>query len=309
MSTPDQADAARRLHAQFVTARALAESDSLAEAAPRILRVLGEILGCDHGALWTVDAGGLAIRCLETWHRASVVVSEFDTATRQAVFRRGVGLPGRVWESGRPAWIEDVTQDANFPRARAAAREGLHAAFGFPFGFGGHVFGMLEFFSRMIREPDKGLLEALATIGSQIGQFVERKRTEGELGTLFKLSGDLLCIAGFDGYFKRLNPAWEETLGYTLDELLSRPYLHFVHPDDQYATAETAKPAAGAYLEFLRSGPAKAAFEKEGFTLVPPPATAFTTTVLLSSIMSARSHRKSPTCSKVLVTSSTWGLP
>jgi PAS domain S-box-containing protein len=245
MSTPDQADAARRLHAQFVTARALAESDSLAEAAPRILRVLGEILGCDHGALWTVDAGGLAIRCLETWHRASVVVSEFDTATRQAVFRRGVGLPGRVWESGRPAWIEDVTQDANFPRARAAAREGLHAAFGFPFGFGGHVFGMLEFFSRMIREPDKGLLEALATIGSQIGQFVERKRTEGELGTLFKLSGDLLCIAGFDGYFKRLNPAWEETLGYTLDELLSRPYLHFVHPDDQYATAETAKTIRG----------------------------------------------------------------
>ena len=171
MTTPEQADAIRRLHAQTVTARALAESASLAEAAPRILRVLGEILSCDHGAVWTVDLAGTSIRCLETWHRASIVVSEFDAATRGAVFRRGVGLPGRVWESARPAWIADVTQDSNFPRARVAAREGLHGAMGFPIVLGGSVFGMLEFFSRTIREPDQGLLEMLGAVGSQIGQL------------------------------------------------------------------------------------------------------------------------------------------
>jgi PAS domain S-box-containing protein len=241
MSTPEQADAIRRLHAQTVTARALAESASLAEAAPRILRVLGEILNCDHGAVWTVDLAGTSIRCLETWHRASIVVSEFDAATRGAVFRRGVGLPGRVWESARPAWIADVTQDSNFPRARVAAREGLHGAMGFPIVLGDSVFGMLEFFSRTIREPDQGLLEMLGAIGSQIGQFVERKRTEGELGTLFRMSRDMLCVAGFDGYFRRLNPAWEETLGYTLEELMSRPYVEFVHPDDRSATAAEAQ--------------------------------------------------------------------
>jgi PAS domain S-box-containing protein len=244
MTTPEQADAIRRLHAQTVTARALAESASLAEAAPRILRVLGEILSCDHGAVWTVDLAGTSIRCLETWHRASIVVSEFDAATRGAVFRRGVGLPGRVWESARPAWIADVTQDSNFPRARVAAREGLHGAMGFPIVLGGSVFGMLEFFSRTIREPDQGLLEMLGAIGSQIGQFVERKRTEGELGTLFRMSRDMLCVAGFDGYFRRLNPAWEETLGYTLEELMSRPYVEFVHPDDRSATAAEAKSGA-----------------------------------------------------------------
>jgi PAS domain S-box-containing protein len=241
MRPPEPADAIRRLHAQFETARALGDSGSLAEAAPRILRALGGILGCDLGAVWTVDAAGSSIRCLETWQREGIVLSEFDAATRSAVFRRGIGLPGRVWASAQPAWIEDVTQDANFPRARIAAREGLHGAVGFPFGFGGSVLGMLEFFSRTIRPPDPQLLELLATIGSQIGQFVERTRAEGDLQTMFQMSRDLLCIAGVDGYFHRLNPAWEETLGYPLEELLSRPYVEFVHPDDRGKTRDEAR--------------------------------------------------------------------
>ncbi len=80
----------------------------------------------------------------------------------------------------------------------------------------------------------------LATIGSQIGQFAERKRAEAELATLFETSPDMLCIAGLDGTFRRLNPAWEKTLGFTTAELMSRPYVEFVHPDDRRATSAEA---------------------------------------------------------------------
>ncbi len=241
MSTAGQADAIRRLHVQYETARALAESASLAEAAPRILRALGETLGYDHGAVWIVDASGTSIRCLDTWRPKSGAPSEFDAVTRATRFERAEGLPGRVWRSGEPAWIEDVVRDPNFPRAEAAGREGLHGAFGFPIKLGGVVLGVLEFFSRQIHEPDQDLLDQLATIGSQIGQFVERKRAEEELRTLFVMSRDMLCIAGFDGYFRRLNPVWEETLGYSVEELTSRPYVAFVHPDDRSATHAEAK--------------------------------------------------------------------
>jgi len=55
---------------------------------------------------------------------------------------------------------------------------------------------------------------------------------ESDLGRFFDLSQDLLCIAGTDGDFKRLNPAWQRTLGYTVEELLAKPWLHFIHPDD-----------------------------------------------------------------------------
>jgi len=60
----------------------------------------------------------------------------------------------------------------------------------------------------------------------------ERRRAADQLDQFFNLSADLLCMAGTDGYFKRVNPAWEHALGWTTAELCARPWLEFVHPDD-----------------------------------------------------------------------------
>jgi PAS domain S-box-containing protein len=239
-----EGDAIRRLHTQFAATRALALAPSLFEAAPEILGAICETLGWQYGALWRVDASERLLRCVETWHAPAARLPEFEATSRRATFARGVGLPGRVWESGKPAWIPDVVQDGNFPRAPVADKEGLHGALGFPVLLQDEVLGVLEFFSREIQQPDEELLELLATIGIQIGQFSGRKRTEGELRTFFRTSRDMLCIAGVDGYFVRLNPAWERTLGFSQAELMARPYLEFVHPDDRQSTVEEARNVA-----------------------------------------------------------------
>ena len=177
----DRKRAEERLRVQHTVAQILAEAATIEEATPRILRAMGECLGWDVGALWRVDREAEALRCVELWHKASIEVPEFERVSREFTFVPGLGLPGRVWSSLEPEYVPDVVPDENFPRGPIAEREGLHAAFGFPILLGGEVLGVIEFFSREIRQPDQELLNMLATIGSQIGQFIERKRAEEAL--------------------------------------------------------------------------------------------------------------------------------
>jgi PAS domain S-box-containing protein len=174
----DRKRAEERIRVQHTVALILAEAATIEEATPRILWAMGECLGWDVGALWRVDHEAEMLRCVELWHKASMEVPEFEKASRECTFVPGLGLPGRVWSSLEPEYVPDVVPDENFPRGPIAEREGLHAAFGFPILLAGEVQGVIEFFSREIRQPDQELLNMLATVGSQIGQFIERKRAE-----------------------------------------------------------------------------------------------------------------------------------
>ena len=95
---------------------------------------------------------------------------------------------------------------------------------------------------------------AAALIAVLVGRGIaRRRRAEREVERIFDLSLDLLCIAGLDGHFKRVNPAFERTLGYTIQQLLSRPFLDFVHPDDRARTVEA--------MEMLERGEKLVQFE------------------------------------------------
>src|SRR6266850_5392998 len=170
--------AEQRLRAQYTVTQLLAEATTIEEVTPKILQTVCEFLLWDLGALWSLDRQASVLRCVEVWHKESVKVPQFEAVTRERTLRTGVGLPGRVWSRHEPAYIPDVTKDANFPRGPIAAREGLHAAFAFPILLGGDVLGVMEFFSREIRQPEQELLNMMATLGSQVGQFIERKRAE-----------------------------------------------------------------------------------------------------------------------------------
>ncbi len=176
----DRKKAEARLAADHAITRVLAESLTLEVAASRVLQAIGESLEWEMGAIWRVEKGGV-LRCVELWHVPHLEVPEFENITRTALLPCGVGLPGRVWADAKPLWLPDVILDPNFPRAIYAAEEGLHGAFGFPVRSGDRIIGIMEFFSREIRQPDEELLQMFDAIGTQLGQFVERRRAEAGL--------------------------------------------------------------------------------------------------------------------------------
>jgi PAS domain S-box-containing protein len=176
----------RRLSAQYRVAAVLAGADSLETAAAPVLEAIGTALGWELGALWQVDPVEDVLRCIDVWSMDDLSAPEFEKATRTRTFRRGAGLPGRAWESREPIWIPDVVVAQNFPRAPFAREEGVHGAFAFPILLGDQCLGVLEFFSREVREPDEELLWAMAATGSQIGQFIQRREAEAELAEILR---------------------------------------------------------------------------------------------------------------------------
>jgi signal transduction histidine kinase len=171
----------RRLLAQYAVTRVLAESATLKGAAQEILRAIGESLGWELGMFWSVDEKAELLRFVDLWHAPRVKASEFVEDTRERTFRKGVGLTGHVWASGKPIWIPDVVKDSDFRRAPMAARVGLHGGVAFPVCKGERIYGIIEFFSNEIREPEQDVLHMVADIGIKVGQFVDREHTEEAL--------------------------------------------------------------------------------------------------------------------------------
>ncbi len=230
-------DEKQNLIAQYAVTRALAESASLDEATPKILQAVCESLGWQFGALWVVDRDADVLRSVHSWRNSSVELAEFEKLSQQPAFKRGNGLPGRVWASGEAEWVTDIAVNDNYPRRSIAAEAGLHAAFCFPILLGGQTLGAMEFFSREVRQPDETLLHMMENLGSQIGQFIERKRAEESLREsedryriVAETASDAIITINAESRIVFLNRAAETIFGYTIDEMLNQD-LTMLMPD------------------------------------------------------------------------------
>jgi signal transduction histidine kinase/CheY-like chemotaxis protein/PAS domain-containing protein len=220
----------QRLRLQYTIAQQLAVSPSLRAAAPRLLQAICETLEWEMGELWVVDTATAnhppMLRQLSAWGAVDLALFE------RGGFAYGVGLPGQVWATQKPAWINDVATDPRYLRQQAATQAGLHCAFGFPIlisamtgpippeteAVGGAVpepsqqpdhselaataiahpeacpetcpdncaeecqcLGVIVLLSRTVQQPNDSLMQMMAAIGNQMGQFIQRKEAQAAL--------------------------------------------------------------------------------------------------------------------------------
>ncbi len=235
-----------RQRMQFAVTRVLAETATLPDAFPRLLQAICETLGWDIGAIWMVDRAANQLRCATVWREPTVDFASFERISRDREFSQGVGMPGRIWASGKPTWISSVLEDPNFPRSSAASDHGIHAACGFPIESRGEVIGVIEFFSREKRPPDAELIKVLEDLGSRIGQFIERKNAEQEFRdreesyrALFDVNPVAMWLRDPETLaFASVNDAAVRQYGYSREEFLQMTVRDILAPEELAALVD-----------------------------------------------------------------------
>ena len=148
-------------------------------------------------------------------------------------FVKGEGLPGLVWETGTVQFMPDIVTNESFIRKKAAKKAGLKGAYGIPMHFKGEPIGVIVLGLSNEEKQSPAFTSLFEKFTKNFGIEIHRKRLEEELNQLFSSAPDVICTAGVDGYWKKVNPAMVKLLGYTELELLNRPLMEFIHPGDR----------------------------------------------------------------------------
>jgi PAS domain S-box-containing protein len=197
------------------------------------------------GQVWYPDIKRRVLICSEESVVGAGDFAELREVSLKTPMPKGVGVPGRMWETGSALWLTDpastiselvadgsrvaVKQDAGnvvFPRNLAQLKYGLGALMGFPVKLDKKVLAVFEFFSRERRPPDRSFMDAVEKLGRLLGDVLERKRTEEALRSseerwrsVFDTSTFGISLIGDDLHYLTANTTFQNLMGYTVDEL------------------------------------------------------------------------------------------
>ena len=247
--------AERRMEVQHATMQVLVGCSRLDEAIPSLLSTIGRLLDFDVAECWMVDRqAGVLRTAAKPWTSRRVGPAWVSTAENRE-FPPGVGMTGRVWSTGCSAWIADLTQEPGdrLMRRELAVRMGLRSAFSFPIiaSETGPILGVMTLLSREPLQRDEPLLQAMTTLGRQIGLFAERWRTEAELmqvnarlNALLDASTQVSIMATDpSGLVTVFNPGAERMLGYSAQEMVGVSTPLLIH-DPREVSAHAARLSA-----------------------------------------------------------------
>ena len=166
--------------------QAISESPDFHSALGVALRKVCEVTGWNFGEAWIPDPDGTTLECSPAWYGSTQSLEKFRRLSEGKTFPSAIGLPGRVWSSRHPEWIQDISsvQYTVLRGVRFAVAAGFKAGLGVPIiaspmeDGNPEVLAVLVFFMFESCEEDKRLVEIVSTVATQLGSLIERKRVE-----------------------------------------------------------------------------------------------------------------------------------
>lgn len=234
-----------RISVQHAMTRILAESSSLSAAIPDLMAAIGRYLMVDVAEYWTVDRETVSLRQAGHWWARGDLATTFVNPSRSITFRRGEGLPGRIWDQAAPVWINDLNADGGFLRQKLAVASGLRHGYGFPIIDSSGTVGVIILLARYEQEADDTLMQVLTTLGRQIGLFNDRRHAElalRESESRFRSLADhapvMIWISESDGGRSWFSRGWLEFTGQSLASQVGDGWQEAIHPADRSALLE-----------------------------------------------------------------------
>ncbi|MBX3743844.1 MAG: PAS domain-containing protein [Verrucomicrobiae bacterium] len=242
------------LAVEYAVTRELIEADRLAEAVPRVLEHLCRTLLWSHAAYW--ERGNRQWRGGMTFWRPPLRAADYEITGGCRLLDDGAGLPGWVCSKGEAVWVPDIRVVPELTSAAPPEAAGFRAGCAFPVHVNRHLAGVIELYSRDVREPDERMLEVLTTIGVHLGQFLEKKQSEErmkETDRRLRHSQAIAHVGSWELDIASRGLAWSDE-AYRIfgleqggADLSYEDFLACVHPDDR-ACVDTA------YSESVRDG-------------------------------------------------------
>ena len=214
-------------------------ANNLTECLTNLCEHITEFGDFDFAEIWLPAIDAKTINRVSTYVKGEAGITFYNTAKDLDCFTLGEALPGQIWTNKMTEiWADLDNQWQFFQRKAAAKKAGIHAMMGVPLKHNDEIVGVLLLGTQKTKAALALHLELFQKLESTIGAELSRKNIEIELAQIFNFTPDMICVSGFDGYLKRINPAGLELLGYSIEEMRSRPIKSFIHVEDRLNTIE-----------------------------------------------------------------------
>jgi PAS domain S-box-containing protein len=232
-----------RLALQLVVSQIVGENASPENAVVRILEALCVSQGWDVAIKWEVNAEENRLEFSTAWGAPGRRVEALIQDSMGLSLASGIGLPGRVWQDGRPLWISDLSSLPPTPRLESVLRHDMASGWAVPVRVGSKVLAILEFYCHLRLREDREAMAAMEAVASSLGQMLARSQEHGRAEELYRQQEILLDsvadgICGVDrhGLVSFANPAAARLLGAQASTLTGRQVdelLHGLAPADR----------------------------------------------------------------------------